>query len=142
MNTGKCLLLSAGIVALSTGWAAAAPAGARDFLSLRSGPGFKFRVVEVIPPGSLVDARNCSVGWCQVNINGVIGYVDSGHLDFSASSPMTYAVASNHWPYWAYTSAFESYWRNPYGYYYRLNLLCALPPARQECVAARPPVDP
>ena len=41
MNTGKCLLLSAGIVALSTGWAAAAPAGARDFLSLRSGPGFK-----------------------------------------------------------------------------------------------------
>jgi hypothetical protein len=48
MNTGKCLLLSAGIVALSTGWAAAAPAVARDFLSLRSGPSFKFRVVEVI----------------------------------------------------------------------------------------------
>ena len=78
MNTGKCLLLSTGIVALSTGWAAAAP----------------------------------------------------------------YAVASYHWPYGAYSSAFESYWRNPYGYYHRLNLLCALPPTRQECIAARPPIDP
>ena len=96
----------------------------------------------MIPPGSLVDARNCSVGWCQVNINGVIGYVDSGHLDFSASSPITYAVASYHWPYGADSSAFESYWGNPYGYYCRLNLLCALPPTRQECIAARPPIDP
>ena len=111
MNTGKCLLLSTGIVALSTGWTAAAPAVAGDF-RLRSGPGF----------------------------NGVIGYVDSGHLDLSASSPITYAVASYHWPYGAYRSAFESYWRNPYGYYYRLNLLCALPPTRQECIAARPPI--
>ena len=139
MNTGKCLLLSAGIVALSTGWAAAAPAVARDFLSLRSGPGFKFRVVEVIPPSSLLDARNCSVGWCQVNINGVVGYVDSGHLDFSASSPITSAVASYHWPYGAYSSALYSYLQSPYRYYYRLNLLCALPPTRQECVAAGPP---
>jgi hypothetical protein len=86
MNTGKCLLLSAGIVALSTGWVAAAPAVARDFVSLRSGP---------------------------------------------AKAP---------WPYGAYSSAFVSYWRNPYGFYYRLNLLCALPPTRQECVAARPPI--
>ena len=141
MNTGRCLLLSAGIVALSTGWVAAAPTVTRDFISLRSGPGFKFRVVEVIPPGSLVDARNCSVGWCQVNTNGVIGYVDSGYLDFSASSPIVYTVGKKApWPYGAYSSAFVSYWRNPYGYYYRLNLLSALPPARQECVAARPPI--
>jgi uncharacterized protein YraI len=133
MNTGKCLLLSAGIVALSTGWAAAAPAVVLDFLYLHSGPGFNFRAVDVIPPGGLVNARNCSVGWCQVNINGVIGYVDSRYLDFSAPPPIAYAVPSYYWPYGAY-SALYSYWSNPYGYYYRLNLLCALPPRRQQCV--------
>jgi uncharacterized protein YraI len=137
MNTGKCLLLSAGIVALSTGWAVAAPAVVPDFLNLHSGPGFNFRVVEVIPPGGLVNARHCSVGWCQVNINGVIGYVDARYLDFSAPPPIAYAVPS--YSYGA-DSALYSYWSNPYGYYYRLNLLCELPPARQECVAARPPL--
>jgi uncharacterized protein YraI len=136
MNTGKRLLLSGGIVALSTGWAAAAPAVVLDFLYLRSGPGFNFRAVDVIPPGGLLNARNCSVGWCQVNINGVIGYVDARYLDFSAPS-IAYAVPS--YSYGAH-SAFYSYWTNPYGYYYRLNLLCELPPARQECVAARPPL--
>jgi Bacterial SH3 domain len=125
MNTGKRLLLSGGIVALSTGWAAAAPAVVLDFLYLHSGPGFNFRAVDVIPPGGLVNARNCSVGWCQVKINGVIGYVDSRYLDFSAPPSIA--------PYGAY-SALYSYWFNPYGYYYRLNLLCVLPPRRQQCV--------
>jgi uncharacterized protein YraI len=72
----------------------AAPAVVPDFLNLHSGPGFNFRVVEVIPPGGLVNARNCSVGWCQVNINGVIGYVDARYLDFSAPPPIAYAVPS------------------------------------------------
>jgi hypothetical protein len=138
MNTGKCFLLSTGIVALSTGWTFASPAVAVDFLNLRSGPGFNFRVVEVIPPG-LVNARNCSVRWCRVNISGVIGYVDSSYLDFSAPLPTAYAVPSSDWPYRAYSSLY-SYWSNPYGYYYRLNLLCELPPPRQECVAARSPL--
>jgi len=138
MNIGKCLLLSAGIVALSTGCVDSAPAVALDFLNLRYGPGFNFRVVEVISPGALVNARNCSVEWCQVNINGVIGYVDSAHLDFSAPLPTARTMPSYYWPYRAYSGLY-GYWSNPYGYYYGLNLLCELPPARRECVAAGPP---
>jgi hypothetical protein len=39
MSTFKSCTLSAGIVALSTGWAAAAPAVVLDYLNLRVGPG-------------------------------------------------------------------------------------------------------
>ena len=48
MNTFKCFTLSAGIVALSTGWAAAAPAVVLDYLNLRLGPGYDFDIIEVI----------------------------------------------------------------------------------------------
>jgi hypothetical protein len=51
MNAGKSFLLSTGIVALSAGWTFASPAVAVDFLTLGSGRGFNFRVVEVISPG-------------------------------------------------------------------------------------------
>ena len=48
MNTWKCSMLSASIVALSTGWAAAAPAVVLDYLNLRVGPGYEYGIIEVI----------------------------------------------------------------------------------------------
>jgi uncharacterized protein YraI len=45
MNTWKCSMLSASIVALSTGWAAAAPAVVLDYLNLRVGPGYEYGII-------------------------------------------------------------------------------------------------
>jgi SH3-like domain-containing protein len=75
MNTFKCSLLSASFVALSTGWAAAAPAVVLDYLNLRYAPGYDQYIIEVIPPGWIVNTGACAHGWCQVNVNGVLGFV-------------------------------------------------------------------
>jgi uncharacterized protein YraI len=101
MNTWKCSMLSGSILALSTGWAAAAPAIVLDYLNLRFGPGYDFYIVEVIPAGWIVDAGGCADGWCQVSVNGVPGYVDANYLGVPA--PPYY------WASWTYSN---------YAYYY------------------------
>jgi hypothetical protein len=75
-------MLSAGIVALSTGWAVAAPVQVLDYLNLRSGPGFYYSVIEIIPAGWFIDAGGCVGRWCQVNVNGIVGYADINFLSF------------------------------------------------------------
>jgi hypothetical protein len=60
MNTFKCSLLSASFVALSTGWAAAAPAVVLDYLNLRYAPGYDQYIIEVIPPGWIVNTGACA----------------------------------------------------------------------------------
>jgi uncharacterized protein YraI len=97
MNTWKCSMLSAGIVALSTGWAAAAPAVVLDFLNLRVGPGYEFGIIEVIPSGWIVDAGACVEGWCQVRVDGIAGYVDANYLGM-AGPP---AIATGPTPYYS-----------------------------------------
>jgi Bacterial SH3 domain len=106
MNKLKCSLLSTGFVVLSTGWAAAAPAVVLDYLNLRYAPGFDQYIIEVIPPGWIVNTGACADGWCQVNVNGVLGFVDSDYLG---------AAAPGYWPSYGYASA----WTYPnYAYYY------------------------
>jgi Bacterial SH3 domain len=105
MNTFKSFTLSAGIVALSTGWAAAAPAVVLDYLNLRVGPGYDFYIIEVIPAGWIVNAGGCADGWCQVNVNGVVGYVDANYLGV----PVPPYAWSYGYAYWAYPN---------YAYYY------------------------
>ena len=101
MNTLKCSLLSAGFVALSTGWAAAAPAVVLDYLNLRYAPGIDQYIIEVIPPGWVVNTGACARGWCQVNVNGVLGFVASDYL------------ASGYWPSYGYAYGYPNY---AYGY--------------------------
>jgi uncharacterized protein YraI len=101
MNTLKCSLLSASILALSTGWAAAAPAVVLDWLNLRAGPGYDNYIVSIIPAGWIIEAGGCSHGWCAVNVNGIPGYVDANYL--AVPTPAGYAWG------WAYPS---------YAYYY------------------------
>jgi uncharacterized protein YraI len=55
-------------------------------LNLRSGPGFDFGVVEVIPGGAAVDARECGRGWCRVNYAGRTGFARSGYLSFGGDA--------------------------------------------------------
>ena len=105
MNMLKCSLLSASFVALSTGWAAAAPAVVLDYLNLRYAPGYDQYIIEVIPPGWIVNTGACADGWCQVNVNGVLGFVDSDYLG---------APAPGYWPSYGYAA-----WTYPnYAYYY------------------------
>jgi uncharacterized protein YraI len=101
MHPIKCSMLSASVLALSTGWAAAAPAVVLDYLNLRYGPGYEYYIIEVIPAGWVIDAGACFEGWCQVSVNGVPGYVDANYLGVPA--PQYY------WTGWTYPN---------YAYYY------------------------
>jgi hypothetical protein len=49
--------MSVGFVVLSAGWAAAAPAVVLDYLNLRYAPGYDQYIIEVIPPGWVVNTR-------------------------------------------------------------------------------------
>jgi uncharacterized protein YraI len=103
MKTLKCSLLSACILALSTGWAAATPAVVLDWLNLRAGPGFDNYIISIIPAGWVIEAEGCSRGWCAVNVNGVPGYVDANYL--AVPTPAAY--------YWGWTYPNYAYY---YGY--------------------------
>jgi uncharacterized protein YraI len=141
MNTLKCSLLSASFVALSTAWAAAAPAVVLDYLNLRYAPGYDQYIIEVIPPGWIVNTGACADGWCQVNVNGVLGFVDSDYLG---------APAPGYWPWygyaygWTYPSYSYSYgygggpYVGPYGGVYAQGRDEDLKAARAQVDRARP----
>ena len=101
MNAWNRSIMSVSFLALSTGWAAAAPAVVLDYLNLRAGPGYDNYIIEVIPAGWIINAGGCADGWCQVNVNGIVGFVDSNYLGVPAP---TY-----YWSTWAYPN---------YAYYY------------------------
>jgi len=98
MNTWKkSSMLGATIVALSTGWAAAAPAVVLDYLNLRVGPGYDYGIIEVIPSGWIVDAGACGDGWCQVNVDGIAGYVDANYLGIARPPAIAYGPPPYYW---------------------------------------------
>jgi hypothetical protein len=117
MNTWRCFMLSANILALSTGWAAAAPAVVLDYLNLRVGPGYDYGVIEVIPAGWIIDAGACVDGWCQANVNGFAGYVDANYLGTARPPAIAYGAPRYDWPYGRYDGRY-TYWAYPYRGYY------------------------
>jgi len=108
-------MLSATIVALSTGWAAAAPAVVLDYLNLRSGPGYNYSIIEIIPAGRMVDVGGCVPGWCQANVSGIAGYVDANYLALVTA----YGAPPYYWAYGPYNGNY-TYWTYPYRDYYAL----------------------
>jgi uncharacterized protein YraI len=102
-------MLSASMLALSTGWVAAAPAVVLDSLNLRFGPGYDYYIITVIPAGWTVNAGVCADGWCQVNVNGIIGFVDANYLGVPA--PAYY------WTAWTYPNYAYYYGYAGVGYY-------------------------
>jgi len=117
MNTLKCSMLSATIVALSTGWAAAAPAVVLDYLNLRVGPGYGYGIIEVIPTGWIVDAGACGDGWCQVNVDGIAGYVDANYLGIARPPAIAYGPPPYYWSRGAYDGRY-TYSTYPYRGYF------------------------
>lgn len=62
---------------------------------MRSGPNAKLPAIAVIPAGADVQVMNCYGGWrrdwCQVNYNGVTGFVSAGVLAASGKSDVIVA---------------------------------------------------
>jgi hypothetical protein len=119
MNTWKCSMLSASIVALSAGSATAAPAVVLDYLNLRSGPDYSYSVIAIIPAGWMVDAGSCVPGWCQANVNGITGYVDANYLGFVQAPVTAYGATPYYWTYGPYDGRY-TYLSYPYRDYYGL----------------------
>ena len=75
------------LAALSTTYAAASPAYVASNVNMRSGPGTTNEIVTRIPGGSLVEANNCSNGWCEVSWQGKSGFAIQTSLDMSGRVP-------------------------------------------------------
>ena len=89
----ESLPLAAGLLALSVGAAAAAPATVEQDLHLRAGRSTQSPVIGVLQGGSTVDARNCGGGWCAIDFAQGSGYASSSYLDFAGGYGPVYAAA-------------------------------------------------
>lgn len=73
--------------------AVAKPAYVPTTVNLRAAPGIKSEVVTKIPGGSLIDADNCTEGWCAVTWEGKSGFAKQTALDLSGHVPQRSAQA-------------------------------------------------
>ncbi|EEW24626.1 SH3 domain-containing protein [Rhodobacter ferrooxidans] len=72
----------------STIAAAAEPAAAITDLNVRSGSGTRFRVLDTLTPGEVVDIRECRRnGWCRITHDGPEGWVASNYLTTAPGVP-------------------------------------------------------
>ena len=125
MNASRLTIYAGAFVVFSAACAAAAPAYVAGNLNLRSGPGTNNEIVAKIPGGSLVDASNCSNGWCEVAWQGKNGFAIQTALDMSGRVPARPAPGRARAPVVdedivveppVYYEAPPYYYR-PYGYY-------------------------
>jgi uncharacterized protein YraI len=92
------LLLSLGVVVASATAALAKPAYVAGAVNLRAAPGTTSEVVAKIPAGSLVDADNCTEGWCAVTWQDKSGFAIATSLDMSGRVPQPRRTASSRPP--------------------------------------------
>jgi uncharacterized protein YraI len=85
MAMRKSITLSASLLAVATGFAAAAPVTARSDVALHAGPGPNFGVIGHVPGGTRLETTDCTGGWCQVEFNGIAGFVGVGDLRTGAA---------------------------------------------------------
>jgi uncharacterized protein YraI len=81
------LFLCLGVVLCSSAAAMAKPAYVLTTVNLRAAPGTSNEVVAKIPGGSLVDAADCTDGWCAVNWRDKSGFAIQSALDLSGRVP-------------------------------------------------------
>jgi uncharacterized protein YraI len=68
-------------ICLSTGQVRADAARTTVNVNLRASPGVSFSIVDIVPRGSLVNARYCiSNGWCSVRWQGSKGWINGRYL--------------------------------------------------------------
>jgi uncharacterized protein YraI len=81
------LFLCLGVLLCSAAAATAKPAYVLTTVNLRAAPGTSNEVVAKIPGGSLVDAADCTDGWCAVNWRDKSGFAIQSALDLSGRVP-------------------------------------------------------
>ena len=67
--------------------ALAKPAYVATTVNLRAAPGTTSEIVGKIPGGSLIDAKDCSEGWCAVTWQDKSGFAIQTALDMSGRVP-------------------------------------------------------
>jgi len=77
----------AGALALVAAPVLAKPAYVLTTVNLRAAPGTTSEIVGKIPGGSLIDADNCTEGWCAVSWQGKSGFAVQTALDLSGRVP-------------------------------------------------------
>jgi uncharacterized protein YraI len=81
------LLYCLGVLMVSTTAALAKPAYVASTVNLRAAPGTTSEIVAKIPGGSLIDAKDCSEGWCAVTWQEKSGFAIQTALDMSGRVP-------------------------------------------------------
>lgn len=89
--------LGVGLLAAS-GAAFAAPAYVPSTVNLRAAPGTTSEIVTKIPGGSLIDAANCTEGWCAVTWQGKSGFAKQTALDMSGRVAQQRTVQRRSYP--------------------------------------------
>ncbi len=87
-------LLSLGVLLGAATGALAKPAYVPSTVNLRAAPGTTNEIVAKIPGGSLVDAGECTDGWCAVTWQDKSGFAIQSALDLSGRVPQRRAVRS------------------------------------------------
>ena len=72
--------------------ALAKPAYVASTVNLRAAPGTTSEIVGKIPSGSLVDAGECSEGWCAITWQDKNGFAIQSALDLSGKVPQRRTV--------------------------------------------------
>jgi uncharacterized protein YraI len=78
-----CLVSCLGVLLGAVTGACAKPAYVATTVNLRAAPGTGNEIVAKIPGGSLVDADNCTDGWCAVTWQDKSGFAIQSALDLS-----------------------------------------------------------
>src|SRR5579872_4102072 len=86
------ILLGVGALMFSAMPAFAKPAYVASTVNLRAAPGTKSEIVTKIPGGSLIDAGDCSEGWCEITWQDKKGFAIQTALDLTGRVPHRAAV--------------------------------------------------
>jgi len=76
-----------GVLMVSATAVLAKPAYVASTVNLRAAPGTTSEIVAKIPGGSLIDAKDCSEGWCAVTWQDKSGFAIQSALDMSGRVP-------------------------------------------------------
>jgi len=88
MTSTRLTICATALTLLSAAPGVASPAYVTSTVNLRSGAGTNNEIVAKIPGGSLVDATNCTDGWCEVDWQGKKGFAIATVLDMSGRVPV------------------------------------------------------
>ena len=98
MRLGRLALCVGALLVLSATTVAATPAYVLSNVNLRSGPATTNDVVVLIPAGSVVEANNCTDGWCAVTWQDKNGFTIQTALDMSGRPHPQYGAPRPYGP--------------------------------------------